>query len=113
MTSVLFLFSIGIMAKRPSWYDPETETSPFLTALAEARHVCNKAADVLPYTRQPGSLMLVEAIKSAIDDWAEWEMGVRDFFYGRGHSIGSKRRGSPFTVRDITRRTLHLQEGRF
>ena len=26
-----------------------------------------------------------EAIKSAIDDWAECEMGTRDFLYDRGH----------------------------
>jgi hypothetical protein len=35
----------------------------------------------------PGSYILIEAIKSAIDDWAEREMGARDFFYNRGHSI--------------------------
>jgi hypothetical protein len=28
------------------------------------------------------------AIKTAIDDWAEREMGARDFFYGKSHSIG-------------------------
>jgi hypothetical protein len=39
----------------------------------------------------PGSLLLAEAIKSAINDWAEREMGARDFFYGRGHGIGCKR----------------------
>jgi hypothetical protein len=76
------------MPPRPSWYDPETETSPFLTALAEARLECNRAEHVLPYARQPGSLTLIEAIKSAIDDWAEREMGARDFFYGHNHSIG-------------------------
>jgi len=36
--------------------------------------------------------MLIEAIKTAIDDWAECEMGARDYFYGRGHSIGPTRR---------------------
>jgi hypothetical protein len=76
------------MTKRASWYDPETETSPFLTALAEARIECNRAEHVMPYAKAPGSLLLVEAIKSAIDDWAEREMGTRDFFWDRGHSIG-------------------------
>ena len=52
----------------------EAETSPFLTRPAEARLECNRAEHVLPHARQPGSLMLVETIKSAIDDWAEHEM---------------------------------------
>ena len=82
------------MNKRPSWYDPETQTSPFLTALAEARLECNRAEHVMPYAKVPGSLMLVEAIKSAIDDWAELEMGARDFFCGRGYSIGPTKRDS-------------------
>jgi hypothetical protein len=37
------------------------------------------------------SVAFVQAIKVAIDRWAECEMGARDFFYGRGHSIGCKR----------------------
>jgi hypothetical protein len=44
----------------------------------------------MPYAKVPGSLLLVEAIKAAIDDWAECELGARDFFYGRGHSAGCK-----------------------
>jgi hypothetical protein len=76
---------MGAMPPRPSWYDPKTQTSRFLTALAEARHVCNKAEDVLPYVTMPASLMQIEAIKSAIDDYAECEMGNREFFRGRAH----------------------------
>lgn len=76
------------MNKRPSWYDPESETNPFLTALAEARRACNQAEFVMPYAKVPGSLLLIDSIKSAIDDWAECEMGARDYFYGRGHRIG-------------------------
>ena len=76
------------MSKRLSWYDPETETSPLRTAMAELRLECNRAEHVMPHAKAPGSLMLIEAIKSAIDDWAEHEKGARDFFYGRGHSIG-------------------------
>jgi hypothetical protein len=90
LTFVLFSFSIGAMPKRPSWYDPETQTSPLLTAMAELRRACNRAEWTLPHTKAPGSLMLIEAIKAAIDDWAECEMGARDFFYGRGHSAGCK-----------------------
>jgi hypothetical protein len=76
------------MPKRPSWSDPDVETSPFLTALAEARLECTRSENIVEYSKVPGSLILIEAIQSAIDDWAEREMGARDFFYGRGHSIG-------------------------
>jgi hypothetical protein len=48
----------------------------------------------MSYAKVPGSLFLVEAIKSAIDDWAEREMGARDFFWDRGHSIGPTKRDS-------------------
>lgn len=81
---------MSAMPKRPSWYDRNTETSPFLTALAEARLECNRSENILAHAKQPGSLILIEAIKSAIDDWAEREMGARYFFYGRGHSIGGE-----------------------
>ena len=43
---------------------------------------------VLPYM-QPGSVLLVERIKEAIDDWAEREMDA-DFSYGRGYQIGRR-----------------------
>jgi hypothetical protein len=78
------------MLKRPSWYDPEFHTSPFLTALAEMRRICCQAEFTVPYTRSPGGFASVEALKDAIDAWAEHEMGARDFFYGRGHGIGCK-----------------------
>lgn len=80
------------MPKQPSWYDPESENSPFLLAMAEARRVCNQAENVMPYARRPRGLMLIEAINTAIDDRAECEMGARDYFYARGHSIGPSRR---------------------
>jgi hypothetical protein len=44
----------------------------------------------MPFARVPGSLMLVEAIKSAIDDWAEREMGHREYFWGGPYSAGCK-----------------------
>lgn len=68
------------MSKRPSWYDPDAETSPFLSAMAELRRICTRAEYVMPHTKQSGSVILVDAIKDAIDDWAERETGHRDFF---------------------------------
>ena len=68
MQSCAGVRSLGAMSKRPSWYDPETDTSPLLTAMAELRLECNRSEHVMPHARVPGSLMLIEAIKSAIDD---------------------------------------------
>jgi hypothetical protein len=78
------------MSKRPPWYDPETEKSRLLAALDEVRHLCCSAEQTVPYMRRPGSFMRLEAIKKAIDDYAECEMGHRDFFWGRPHSAGCK-----------------------
>jgi hypothetical protein len=38
--------------------------------------------------RLPGSAALIEAIKTAIDDYAERETGNRDFFWNRPHKAG-------------------------
>jgi hypothetical protein len=78
------------MSKARSWYDPRTETSSFLTALAEARLKCNRAEHVLPHAKVPGSLTLIDAIKAAIDDYAEREMGTREFFWGKPPSVGRR-----------------------
>jgi hypothetical protein len=78
------------MNKPSSRYDHRAETSPFLTALAEARLECNRAEHVMPHAKMPGSLMLVEAIESAIDDYGEPEMGHRGYFWGQPHSAGCK-----------------------
>jgi hypothetical protein len=43
---------------------------------------------VLPHAKAPGSLVLIEAIKSAIDDYAERETGSREYFWGRPHKAG-------------------------
>jgi hypothetical protein len=75
------------MSRLP-FYDPRNEKSRLLAALAETRHLCTRAEEVLPCARVPGSLLLIEAIKSAIDDYAEREMGHREYFWGRPHSIG-------------------------
>jgi hypothetical protein len=76
------------MAKRPSWFDAQTEDSPLLTAMAELRLECTRAEHVLPHAKRPGSLQIIDAIMSLIDDWAENERGARDFFHDHGHSIG-------------------------
>ena len=62
------------MTKRPSSDDPAAENSPFPLAMAELRHVCTRAEYTLPYIKQPGSVVLVERIKDAIDDWAAHEI---------------------------------------
>jgi hypothetical protein len=54
------------------------------------RHLCTRAEAILPHTRVRGSVFLVEAIKSAIDDYAEREMGNREYFWDR------PRRGGQF-----------------
>jgi hypothetical protein len=36
----------------------------------------------------PGSAALVEAIMTAIDDYAERETGNREYFWNRPHSVG-------------------------
>jgi hypothetical protein len=42
----------------------------------------------VPYMKKRGSFERIEAIKKAIDDFAECEMGHREFFWSKGHSIG-------------------------
>ena len=78
------------MNKRSPWYDPNTEESRLLAALDQRRRLCNNAAEVMPFAGVLGSLMLREAIKVAIDNYAECEMGQREYFWGRPHSAGCK-----------------------
>jgi hypothetical protein len=78
------------MNKRSPWYDPSTEKSRLLAALEQTRHFCCMAVETLPYARAPGSYAAMEAIKQAIDDWAECEMGHRGYFWGRPQSAGCK-----------------------
>jgi hypothetical protein len=73
---------------QPLWYDPETNPSQFLDALWRVRHLCTRAEAVLPHMRAPGSYVLIEAIKTAIDDYAERETGNREFFWNRPHKAG-------------------------
>jgi hypothetical protein len=60
---------------QPLWYDPETDPSKFMAALWEVRHLCTRAEHVRMTV--PGSYVLVQAIMSAIDDYAERETGNR------------------------------------
>ena len=89
-TFVLDMFSWGMPKKYEPWYDPETEKSRLLKALDEARRLCCSAQETVPHTTMPGSFMALQAIKDAIDDYAERQMGHREFFWGRPHSAGCR-----------------------
>ena len=80
------LFSYQPMTKPSHWYDPETDPSQFMAALWKVRHLCTRAEHVR--MAMPGSYILVEAIMSAIDDYAETETGNREYFWNRPHSAG-------------------------
>jgi hypothetical protein len=70
----------------PHRYDPETDPSQFMEALWRARHLCMRAEHVR--AKVPGNHILVQAIISAIDDYAEHETGNREYFWNRPHSMG-------------------------
>jgi hypothetical protein len=53
-----------------------------------SQHLYTWAEAVLPHMRVPGSCALIEAIKTAIDDYAEREIGNREFFWSRPHKAG-------------------------
>jgi hypothetical protein len=61
------------------FYDPETDPSQFMAALWRVRHLCTRAEHVRPTV--PGSYILVQAIMSAIDDYAERETGNREYLH--------------------------------
>jgi hypothetical protein len=60
--------------------------SQFMAALWKVRHLCTHAEHVRPTV--PGSYILVQAIMSAIDDYAERETGNREYFWGKPHKAG-------------------------
>jgi hypothetical protein len=64
------------------WYDPETDPSQFMAALWKVRHLCTRAEHVR------GSHALVQAIMSAIDDYAERETGNREYFWNKPYGAG-------------------------
>jgi hypothetical protein len=73
------------------WYDPQTEESRLLAALDQTRHLCCSAQETVPHTTKPGSFMALQAIKDAIDNYAERQMEHREYFWGRPHSAGCRR----------------------
>ena len=66
------------------YFIDESELSPFLKALNEARH--------LP-TREGWCYRQVQSIMVAIDQYAEAATGNRDYFLNKPHSIGGSRKG--------------------
>jgi hypothetical protein len=79
------MFSYRLMPK-PFWYDPDTDPSQFMAALWKVRHLCTRAEHVRMTV--PGSHVLVQAIMSAIDDYAERETGNREYFRNKPHKAG-------------------------
>ena len=71
---------------KPFWYDPETDPSQFMAALWKVRNLCTRAEHVRMTV--PGSHVLVQSSKSAIDDYAERETGNREYFWGWPQSAG-------------------------
>jgi len=68
--------------KYAPWYDwNEPTNTPLMDAMATLRHVACQNELLNMHARQPGSLQAIEAIKSAIDFWAERETGNREFFW--------------------------------
>ena len=65
------------------WYDPNTEKSRLLAALDQTRRLCCNSGELLACARVSVAVFtLLEAIKDAIDDYAEYEMGHREYFLG-------------------------------
>jgi hypothetical protein len=62
------------------------DPSKFMAALWEVRQLCTRAEHVR--LKVPGRDILVQAIMSAIDDYAENETGNREYFWNRPHSAG-------------------------
>jgi hypothetical protein len=74
----------GALTRKFVWYDPSLNTSELMAELYKVRRMC---------TRQIGghngeSFDRVQAIKNAIDDYAELETGNREYFWDRPVSIG-------------------------
>ena len=46
---------------------------------------CTRASMTVPFMKERGSFERIEAIKDAIDDFAECEMGARQFFWAKAH----------------------------
>jgi hypothetical protein len=57
-------------------------------AMAELRLCCTRAEFTTPFMKEVGSFQCLEAIERAIDDFAENEMGHREFFWQKPHKAG-------------------------
>jgi phage-related protein len=57
-----------------------------MAALWKVRHLCTRAEHVRMTV--PGSHVLVQAIMSAIDDYAERETGDREYFWNKPYGAG-------------------------
>ena len=68
------------------WNDPRN--SELMDAMAQLRHVATRSEFLKLHAHQPGSLQAIEAIKSAIDFWAERETGHKEYFWGKPPSVG-------------------------
>jgi hypothetical protein len=68
------------MPKYASWYDhSDISNSRLVDAMAELRRMCCRAEHTNPHTRLSGSFAAIEAIKAAIDEWAERETTASSF----------------------------------
>ena len=75
--------------KYSAWYDwNDPANTPLVNAMATLRHACTRNAQTVPHTKKPGSREAIDAIRSAIDDWAERETGHREYFWGKPHKAG-------------------------
>jgi hypothetical protein len=81
---------MSAMNNRSPWYDPNTEKSRLLAALDQAQRFCCNSEELITCARRQGSYALLRAIKEAIDEYAECEMGHRDYLWGRPHSAECK-----------------------
>jgi hypothetical protein len=61
-----------------------------ITSLGAAGANVQPQGGLLACARKQGSFVLLQAIKEAIDNYAECEMGHREYFWGRPHSAGCK-----------------------
>jgi hypothetical protein len=79
------------LTKPPSWHaDVRPPGKGYLTRWPRSitSDIYAREAAVMTHARVPGSLILIDAIRSAIDDYAEREIGHREYFWERPHKAG-------------------------
>ena len=67
------------MREQLKWYDDKAGNSPWISALAEVRHLA---------TREGYCFQHVQAITVAVDQYAEKALGNRDYFLNKPYSVG-------------------------